>query len=125
MERIDNGAELMRKWGVPEWPTMDAEYYLWDDCCVFAIMRHDNIADLHMAMAFRRRGESLKALREMLAVLMADKTKEARAYIEDCHPLAVKLAERSGFVLHEKFTGIRHDGRQSKVLDMRRSLWVG
>ncbi|MEQ1967267.1 hypothetical protein ABLA30_09620 [Xenorhabdus nematophila] len=60
MTKIDKitGSQLMRLWGVPSWVEPGAEYYLWEGCCVFALVKQDGFYDIHIAMDKRRRKDS-------------------------------------------------------------------
>lgn len=127
MERIasNEGVRLMRLWGLSEWPDVEADYWLWNGCCVFAIMRHGDMADLHMAMAEGKRFRSGKAVNDMLAMLGNNGVLEVRALIEESRKKVCHFAVRMGFRFRSKFAGLGHDGAISNVIDMRRTLWVG
>ena len=127
MERTDrtDGVRLMRLWGLPEWPDVEAEYLVWNGCCVFAIMRHGELADLHMAMMEGKRRGCGEAVAEMLEILGGCGILEVRALIEESKAKVCGFAIKIGFRFNSKFSGVGHDGTMSNVIDMRRSLWVG
>lgn len=52
MKRIErsDGVRLMRLWGLPGWPDIEADYRLWNGCCVFAILPLEDGKQVHMAM---------------------------------------------------------------------------
>ncbi|WPJ70617.1 hypothetical protein [Escherichia phage vB-Eco-KMB41] len=55
----DSGVDLLHAWGLPEWPRhVEAKYFLWEKCCVFAIMANDEGGiDGHMALRVRHHGK--------------------------------------------------------------------
>lgn len=127
MERVDrtDGVRLMRLWGLPEWPDVEADYWVWSGCCVFAIMRHGELADLHMAMMEGKRRGCAEAVAEMLDILGDYGFLEVRALIEESKAKVCGFAIKMGFRFNSKFSGVGHDGITSNVIDMRRLLWVG
>lgn len=52
MERISrsDGVRLMRLWGITDWPDAEADYLLWRDCGVFAVLPLEDGKQVHMAM---------------------------------------------------------------------------
>lgn len=52
LTKIDalTGQVLMRQWGVESWVDPGAEYVIWNDCCVFALVQQDGFVDIHLAM---------------------------------------------------------------------------
>ena len=127
MNRISSseGIKLMHKWGLIEWPSVDAEYWLWDGCCIFAIMYHGEIADMHMAMERKRRGESDTAAAEMISIIESSGVREIRALIDERKAGVCRLAVKMGFRFNSIFNGVSHSGAESRVIDMRRVLWAG
>lgn len=127
MERIErtDGVRLMRLWGLPEWPDVEADYRLWNGCCVFAFMRHGEVTDLHMAMMKGKRRRCESAVNAALDMLERHGVLEVRALIEESKSRVCGFAIKMGFRFNSKFTGMGHDGSISNVIDMRRSLWVG
>lgn len=71
MERISksDGVRLMRLWGLPEWPDVDADYRLWGACCVFAIIPLGVGVQLHMAMMKGSRSRCRDAVAEVLKLI--------------------------------------------------------
>lgn len=127
MERVErtDGVLLMRLWGLPEWPDVEAEYWVWGGCCVFAIMLHGDLADLHMAMMEGKRRWCAEAVADMLDILGDSGVLEVRALIEESKAKVCGFAIKMGFRFNSKFSGVGHDGTISNVIDMRRLLWVG
>lgn len=68
MERIDrsDGVRLMRLWGLPEWPDVEADYRLWGACCVFAILPLEDGKQVHMAMKKQERRHCRDAARDVI-----------------------------------------------------------
>lgn len=127
MERIEraDGVRLMRLWGLPEWPDVDADYRLWNGCCVFAFMRHGEVTDLHMAMMEGKRRHCESAVNSAIEMLERHGVLEVRALIEESKVKVLGFSVKMGFRFNSKFSGVGHDGSISNVIDMRRSLWVG
>lgn len=127
MERIErsDGVRLMRLWGLQEWPDVEADYRLWNGCCVFAFMRHGEVADLHMAMMEVKRRYCGDALECAVGMLSRQGALEVRALIEENKANVFRFAIKMGFRFNSKFSDVGHDGTISNVIDMRRSLWVG
>lgn len=127
MERIEreDGVRLMRMWGLTEWPDVDADYRLWNGCCVFAFMRHGEVTDLHMAMMEGKRRRCGDAVECAIGMLSRQGVLEVRALIEESRHKVCSFAIKMGFRFNSKFSGVGHDGAISNVIDMRRSLWVG
>lgn len=68
MERINraDGVRLMRLWGLPEWPDVEADYRLWGACCVFAILPLEDGKQVHMAMRKDARGRCRDAAADVI-----------------------------------------------------------
>lgn len=64
----DFGISLLHAWGLPEWPREAvARYFLWDKCCVFALMDNEEGGlDGHMAMDPPSRRRSREACQAFL-----------------------------------------------------------
>lgn len=64
----ETGIRLLHSWGLPEWPSeAEARYFLWDRCCVFAIMANtEGGIDGHMAMDPPKRRRSREACQAFL-----------------------------------------------------------
>lgn len=71
MERIcrSDGVRLMRMWGLPDWPDVEADYRLWGGCCVFAIMPLGEGNQFHMAMMPSERRRCRKATAEIIRMI--------------------------------------------------------
>lgn len=96
MTRIDpiTGTQLMRLWGVGSWADPGAEYYLWDGCCVFAMVPQDGFNDVHLAMNKKRWRECRKAGKDFLSMFGNGKL---RAVILPDRPRVCNYASRMGF----------------------------
>lgn len=65
----ETGIRLLHRWGLPEWDDhgIPVKYFLWDRCCVFAIMENEEGGiDGHMAMDPPKRRRSREACRAFL-----------------------------------------------------------
>ena len=124
MERISraDGVRLMRLWGVANWPDVEADYRLWSDCGVFALIQGDGFTDIHMAMDKRGRRHCLEAVSSLLSMLAASGVSEARAMIEIGYRQVCNLAIRMGFHHCGSVLGRRLDGTITEVIEMRKSL---
>lgn len=96
MTRIDTmtGVQLMRLWGVGSWVDPGAEYYLWDGCCVFALVKQDGFSDVHLAMNRSRWRECREAGKSFLSVFPRMRL---RAIILPDRPHICNYAKRMGF----------------------------
>lgn len=65
----DAGVRLMRAWGVTEWDDPGAEYALWKDACIFALVQQDGFVDIHMAMMPGRHNECRDAGADILSLI--------------------------------------------------------
>lgn len=88
------GQGLMRLWGVKSWIDPGAEYYLWDGCCIFALVNQNGFVDIHMAMNKLRLRECRKAGAAILSEFGHNKL---RAVILDEHIKVKNYARRMGF----------------------------
>lgn len=124
MERLSrsDGVSLMRLWGVTNWPDVEADYRLWGDCGVFALMPGDGFTDLHMAMRKDGRRHCRKAVSSILSMLKRRGVTEVRAMIESQYDQVCNLAIRMGFHHCGLIVGRRLDGTITEVIEMRRSL---
>lgn len=124
MERISraDGVRLMRLWGVANWPDVEADYRLWSDCGVFALIQGDGFTDIHMAMDKRGRRHCREAVSSLLSMLAASGVSEARAMIEIGYRQVCNLAIRMGFHHCGSVLGRRLDGTITEVIEMRKSL---
>lgn len=119
LTKIDalTGQGLMRLWGVSDWVDPGAEYAVWADCCVFALVPQDGFLDIHMAMDKGRWRECRDAGAVILAVVGHWKL---RAIILTDRPRVCNYAARMGF--GERTTEILEtiDGRESAFFIMWR-----
>lgn len=101
MERIDrdDGVRLMRVWGIPDWPDVEADYRLWGGCCVFAIMPLGDGNQFHMAMMPSERRKCRNA-GEAIVKMIGDKP--MLAPILSGRPSVENLAKKFGFVMTTK-----------------------
>lgn len=119
MKIIDSeaGAQLMRLWGVGDWIDPGAEYALWDDCCVFALVQQDGFVDIHMAMNRERWRECRDAGAAILDVVGHHRL---RAIILPDRPRVCNYARRMGFGERTTETLTTTDGRESAFFIMWR-----
>ncbi|WP_312805637.1 hypothetical protein [Atlantibacter hermannii] len=119
MKIIDSetGAQLMRLWGVGDWSDPGAEYALWDDCCVFALVQQDGFVDIHMAMNRERWRECRDAGAAILDVVGHHRL---RAIILPDRPRVCNYARRMGFGERTTQTLQTIDGRESAFFIMWR-----
>ena len=124
MERISraDGVRLMRLWGVANWPDVEADYRLWSDCGVFALIQGDGFTDIHMAMDKRGRRHCREAVSSLLSMLAASGVGEVRAMIEIGYSMVCNLAIKMGFHHCGMIVGRRLDGTITEVIEMRMKL---
>lgn len=124
MEKLskEDGIRLMRLWGVTNWPDVDADYRLWSDCGVFALIQGDGFTDIHMAMDKIGRRHCREAVSSLLSMLAASGVGEARAMIEIGYRQVCNLAIKMGFHHCGLIVGRRLDGTITEVIEMRKSL---
>ena len=124
MERLSrsDGVRLMRLWGVTNWPEVDADYRLWSDCGVFALIHGNGFTDIHMAMDKRGRRHCREAVSSLLSVLAASGVSEVRAMIEIGYRQVCNLAIKMGFHHCGSVLGRRLDGTMTTVSVMRKKL---
>lgn len=124
MEKLskEDGIRLMRLWGVTNWPEVDADYRIWGDCGVFALIPGDGFTDIHMAMDKRGRRHCREAVSSLLSVLAASGVSEVRAMIEIGYRQVCNLAIRMGFHHCGSVLGRRLDGTMTTVIVMRKKL---
>lgn len=96
LTKIDalTGQGLMRLWGVPSFPEVDGDYFLWDGVGVFVCMDFGDRVDLHMAMKAGERHRCRDAVSEVLSII-GDREIHAPIRIE--HKQACNLARKFGF----------------------------
>lgn len=119
MKIIDSetGAQLMRLWGVGDWTDPGAEYAVWDDCCVFALVQQDGFVDIHMAMNRDRWRECRDAGAAILDVVGHHRL---RAIILLDRPRVCNYARRMGFGERTTETLQTIDGRENAFFIMWR-----
>lgn len=119
MTRIDRvtGSDLMRLWGVPSWPDVEADYFLWRGCGVFACMDFGSHVDLHMAMRKGDRHLCREAVSDVLNII-GDRVINAPILEEKKH--VCNLAKKFGFI--ETWRGQTEfiDGRIGGLIIMTR-----
>jgi len=93
----ETGIRLLHRWGLPEWPAeAEARYFLWDRCCVFAIMANaEGGIDGHMAMFPAARRKSRAAC---LAFLDHWGHLPIRVPVLGTHSHAKNVVKKVGFV---------------------------
>lgn len=95
------GSRLMRLWGVPSWPEIDADYLLWNGVGVFVLLDFGDHVDMHMAMKKGERHRCRDAVADVLALIGP---REIHAPIlAECRHVC-NLARKFGFV--ETFRGV-------------------
>lgn len=124
MERISraDGVRLMRLWGVANWPDVEADYRLWSDCGVFALIQGDGFTDIHMAMDKRGRRHCRDAVSSLLSMLKNNGVEDVRAMIEAQYYQVCNLAIKMGFHHCGMIVGRRLDGTITEVIEMRMKL---
>lgn len=124
MEKLNrsDGVRLMRLWGVTNWPDVEADYRLWGDCGVFALMPGDGFTDIHMAMDKAGRRHCRNAVSSILSMIERRGVTEVRAMIESQYAQVCNLAIRMGFHHCGIIVGRRLDGTITEVIEMRKSL---
>jgi len=124
MERISraDGVRLMRLWGVANWPDVEADYRLWSDCGVFALIQGDGFTDIHMAMDKRGRRHCRDAVSSLLSMLKNNGVEDVRAMIEAQYSQVCNLAIKMGFHHCGMIVGRRLDGTITEVIEMRMKL---
>lgn len=97
MTRIDRvtGSQLMRLWGVPSWPEINADYWLWKGCGMFVTIDLGDHVDLHMAM---KPGERHRCRDAVSDVLQKIGNREIHAPIRIEHKQVCNLASKFGFI---------------------------
>ncbi|WP_333881070.1 hypothetical protein [Atlantibacter hermannii] len=117
--RVDDltGSDLMRLWGVSSWVDPGAEYYLWNGCCIFALINQRGFVDIHMAMDKSKWHQCRMAGKEILQAFGHNKL---RAVILEAHSKVINYARRMGFVSDGKGFVILADGTLTPSLIMWR-----
>ena len=124
MEKLSraDGVRLMRLWGVANWPDVEADYRLWSDCGVFALIQGDGFTDIHMAMDKRGRRHCRDAVSSLLSMLKNNGVEDVRAMIEAQYSQVCNLAIKMGFHHCGSVLGRRLDGTMTTVIVMRKKL---
>jgi hypothetical protein len=111
------GSQLMRMWGVDSWVDPGAEYFLWNGCCVFALVNQGYFLDIHIAMDRKRWKECRLAGAEILKLFGMHRL---RAVIITDRPKVCNYARRMGFGDRTIQTLTTTDGRESAFFIMWR-----
>lgn len=101
-----NAISLMRDFGLPEWSGSDeCKYYLWKNCCLFAVVDYGSAIQMHMAMSKFDRKKSWLAGNAFI-----DKFGDRLiiAPIINGRLGAVALAKKNGFKIHHR--DFNHNG---------------
>lgn len=119
MKLVDSetGVKLMRQWAVVDWVDPGAEYAVWDDCCVFALVQQDGFVDIHMAMDPLRHKECRRAGSAILKLVGHHRL---RAIILPDRVKVCNYARRMGFGERTTQTLQTIDGRESAFFVMWR-----
>jgi hypothetical protein len=112
----------MRLWGVASWPDVEADYRLWGDCGIFAIIIGDGFTDLHMAMRKGGRRHCRTAVSAIVDMLRKSGHGEIRAMIEVRYRQVCNLAIKMGFHHCGMIVGRRLDGTITEAIEMRMKL---
>lgn len=115
----DSGVALLHAWGLPEWPREAvAKYFLWERCCVFAIMANDEGGiDGHMAMAPPSRRRSREAC---LAFLDHWGEYQIRVPVLASHRHARNVVKKVGFVEYPPEQVELVGGEMAEIIFLRR-----
>lgn len=111
------GSQLMRDWGVSDWVDPGAEYAVYENCCVFALVQQDGFFDIHMAMDMAHRRACRAAGRAILDVVGSHRL---RAVILGDRPHVCNYAARMGFSERTEETVKLIDGSNAPVFIMWR-----
>lgn len=107
----------MRLWGVSSWVDPGAKYFLWDGCCIFALVNQGDFYDIHIAMDKRK----WRMCREAgAAILSLFGMIRLRAVILPDRPKVCNYARRMGFGERTIETLRTTDGRESAFFIMWR-----
>jgi len=119
MKLVDSvaGVKLMRQWGVLDWADPGAEYVVWDNCCIFALVQQEGFVDIHMAMDPLRHRECRRAGAEILKLVGHHRL---RAIILPDRLKVCNYATRMGFGERTMETLQAVDGRESAFFIMWR-----
>jgi hypothetical protein len=119
LQKIDalTGQGLMRLWGVPSWPGVGGDYWLWHGVGVFVVIEKGAHVELHMAMKKGERHRCRDAVADVLA-LIGQREIHAPILIQSKH--VCNLAKKFGFV--ETFRGVVDfiDGSSGELILMKR-----
>ena len=89
------GQGLMRLWGVPSFPLVEADYLLWEGVGIFVCMDFGNHVDMHMSMKPGERHRCRDAVAEVLSLIG---NREIHAPIRLEHKQVCNLARKFGFI---------------------------
>lgn len=111
------GQGLMRLWGVPSFPLVDADYLLWEAVGIFVCMDFGDHVDMHMAMKPGERHRCRDAVAEVLSLIS---NREVHAPIRIEHKHVCNLARKFGFI--ETWRGVVEyiDDTRGELILMKR-----
>ncbi len=109
----------MRIWGSTNFPLVDADYYIWQGCGIYALIDKGDFYDLHIAM---RKG-CRRRCREFVTDIIIQCDKPLRALIEVKDKHVCNLAKNMGFHLVGVHPFELHDGTLTEVIEMRSESW--
>lgn len=89
------GQGLMRLWGVPSFPLVEADYLLWEGVGIFVCMDFGDHVDMHMAMKPGERHRCRDAVADILSLIG---NREVHAPIRIEHKQVCNLAKKFGFI---------------------------
>ncbi len=89
-----SGQALMRLWGVPSFPRVEADYLLWEGVGIFVCMDFGDHIDMHMAMKPGERHRCRDAVAEVLSLIG---NREIHAPIRIEHKQVCNLARKFAF----------------------------
>lgn len=89
------GQGLMRLWGVPSFPLVEADYLLWESVGIFVCMDFGDHVDMHMAIKPGERHRCRDAVAEILSLIG---NREIHAPIRIEHKQVCNLARKFGFI---------------------------
>jgi hypothetical protein len=119
LQKIDalTGQGLMRLWGVPSWPGVGGDYWLWHGVGVFIVIEKGAHVDLHMAMKKGERHRCRDAVADVLALIGP---REIHAPIRIEHKQVCNLARKFGFHFDGVVIMEFLDGSIGNVIMMKR-----
>lgn len=121
LTKIDalTGQGLMRLWGVHSWPSIDADYQMWNNAGIFALIDHGDHVDIHMAM---KKGERHRCRDAVSDILNLIGNREIHAIIRIEHKQVCNLARKFDFKFDEVIVMEFLDGSIGNVIVMKRGV---